>query len=38
MGLQKVIEIEDKKHLHNLYKRHTAQDIDGPILGEEFAG
>jgi len=37
-GLQKVIEIDDEKRLHNLYERRMAQEIDGAILGEEFNG
>ena len=37
-GLQKVIEIDDEKRLQNLYERRMAQEIDGAVLGEEFAG
>jgi small subunit ribosomal protein S6e len=37
-GLQKIIEIEDEKKLVQLYERRMAQEIDGGILGEEFAG
>jgi ribosomal protein S6E (S10) len=37
-GLQKIIEIDDEKRLQNLYERRMAQEVDGSILGEEFAG
>jgi ribosomal protein S6E (S10) len=37
-GLQKVIEIEDEKKLHNLYDRRVSQEVDGAALGEEFEG
>ena len=37
-GQQKVIEIDDEKRLQNLYERRMAQEVDGAILGEEFAG
>ena len=37
-GLQKVIEIDDEKRLQNIYDRRMAQEIDGSVLGEEFAG
>jgi ribosomal protein S6E (S10) len=37
-GLQKVIEIDDEKRLQNLYERRMAQEVDGSVLGEEFAG
>jgi len=37
-GLQKVIEIDDEKRLQNLYERRMAQEVDGGLLGEEFAG
>jgi len=37
-GQQKVIEIDDEKRLQNLYDRRMAQEVDGAVLGEEFAG
>ena len=37
-GQQKVIEIDDEKRLQNFYERRVAQEIDGDVLGEEFAG
>lgn len=37
-GQQKVLEIDDEKRLQNLYERRMAQEIDGDVLGEEFAG
>mmetsp|Transcript_16149 Transcript_16149/g.23688 ORF Transcript_16149/g.23688 Transcript_16149/m.23688 type:complete len:244 (+) Transcript_16149:153-884(+) len=37
-GLQKIIEIDDEKRLHNLYDRRMAQEVDGSALGEEFDG
>ncbi|KAL7499019.1 hypothetical protein ACHAWT_009615, partial [Skeletonema menzelii] len=37
-GLQKVIEIDDEKRLQNFYERRMAQEIDGGVLGDEFAG
>lgn len=37
-GLQKVIEIDDEKRLQNFYEKRMAQEIDGSVLGEEFAG
>jgi len=37
-GMQKVLEIDDEKRLQNLYERRMAQEIDGGVLGEEFAG
>jgi ribosomal protein S6E (S10) len=36
--LQKGIEIDDEKRLQNLYERRMAQETDGAVLGEEFAG
>jgi small subunit ribosomal protein S6e len=36
--MQKVIDIDDEKRLQNLYERRMAQEIDGAVLGEEFAG
>jgi len=37
-GLQKIIEIDDEKRLQNLYERRMAQEIQGEVLGDEFAG
>lgn len=37
-GQQKVIEIDDEKRLQNLYERRVSQEVDGDVLGEEFAG
>ena len=37
-GQQKVIEIDDEKRLQNLYDRRVSQEVDGDVLGEEFAG
>jgi len=37
-GMQKVIEIDDEKRLQQLYERRMAQEIDGTVLGEEYAG
>lgn len=37
-GMQKIIEIDDEKRLQNLYERRMAQEIDGGVLGDEFAG
>lgn len=37
-GLQKIIEIDDEKRLQNLYERRMAQEIEGSVLGDEFAG
>jgi len=37
-GLQKVIEIDDEKRLQNLYERRMAQEVDGSVIGDEFAG
>ena len=37
-GMQKVLEIDDERRLQNLYDRRMAQEIDGNIFGDEFAG
>mmetsp|Transcript_5537 Transcript_5537/g.6925 ORF Transcript_5537/g.6925 Transcript_5537/m.6925 type:complete len:249 (+) Transcript_5537:181-927(+) len=37
-GMQKIIEIDDEKRLQNLYERRMAQEIQGDVLGDEFAG
>lgn len=37
-GLQKIIEIDDEKRLQAIYERRMAQELDGSILGDEFAG
>eukprot|EP00518_Triparma_eleuthera_P003301 CAMPEP_0182462168 /NCGR_PEP_ID=MMETSP1319-20130603/6522_1 /TAXON_ID=172717 /ORGANISM="Bolidomonas pacifica, Strain RCC208" /LENGTH=243 /DNA_ID=CAMNT_0024661563 /DNA_START=70 /DNA_END=801 /DNA_ORIENTATION=+ len=37
-GLQKILEIDDEAKLQNLYERRMAQEVDGGILGEEWAG
>lgn len=37
-GLQKIIEIDDEKRLQSLYERRMAQEVDGSLLGDEFAG
>jgi len=37
-GLQKIVEIDDEKRLQALYERRMAQEVDGNLLGEEFAG
>lgn len=36
--MQKIIEIDDEKRLQQLYERRMAQEIDGGVLGEDFAG
>lgn len=37
-GLQKLIELDDEKRLQNLYDKRMAQEVDGSVLGDEFAG
>eukprot|EP00568_Trieres_chinensis_P001667 CAMPEP_0183301386 /NCGR_PEP_ID=MMETSP0160_2-20130417/7517_1 /TAXON_ID=2839 ORGANISM="Odontella Sinensis, Strain Grunow 1884" /NCGR_SAMPLE_ID=MMETSP0160_2 /ASSEMBLY_ACC=CAM_ASM_000250 /LENGTH=246 /DNA_ID=CAMNT_0025464001 /DNA_START=169 /DNA_END=909 /DNA_ORIENTATION=- len=37
-GQQKVIEIDDEKRLQQLYERRMAQEVDGSVLGDDFAG
>uniref|UniRef100_A0A7S2WN65 40S ribosomal protein S6 n=1 Tax=Eucampia antarctica TaxID=49252 RepID=A0A7S2WN65_9STRA len=37
-GLQKIVEIDDEKRLQALYERRMAQEVDGSLLGDEFAG
>lgn len=36
--MQTVLETDDEKKLQNLYERRMGQEIDGDILGDEFAG
>ena len=36
--MQKFIEIDDERRLQNLYDRRMAQEVDGSVIGDEFAG
>jgi ribosomal protein S6E (S10) len=37
-GCQKCIEIEDERKLRNVYDKRVSQEVDGAVLGEEYAG
>lgn len=37
-GMQKFIEIDDERKLQALYDRRMAQEVEGALLGDEFAG
>jgi ribosomal protein S6E (S10) len=36
--MQKIIEIDDERRLQQLFERRMAQEMDGGVLGEEYAG
>jgi len=37
-GCQKMIEVDDERKLRAVYEKRLAQEVDGGLLGEEFAG
>ena len=37
-GAQKIVEIDDEKKLIHLYDKRISQEVDGAVLGEEYAG